>query len=58
MEGFEMTREVSQRSNLPLKFISAVANVLEEIKPEEINCAVLSLSRFMLKPWETKSAKG
>jgi len=58
MEGFKMTREVSQRSNLPLKFVSAVADVLEDIKPEEINCAVLSLSRFMLKPWETKSAKG
>ncbi len=58
MEGFEMTREVSKRSKLPLKFISAFANVLEDIKPEEINCAVLPLSRFMLKPWEVKSEKG
>lgn len=58
MEGFEMTREVSRRSNLPLKFVSAVGNVLDDIKPEEINCAVLPLARFMLKPWELKPEKG
>jgi len=58
LDGFKLAHEAGQRSNLPVKFISALSEILGQINPEEIDCPVLPLSRFMLKPWELKSEKG
>lgn len=55
LDGMKLAREFSQESGLPLKFVSAKVKVFENIQPEEIDCAILPLERFMLKPWELES---
>ena len=55
MKGVRLSREVEREAGIKLKFVCMKAEMLDTIKPEEINCEVLPLSRFMLKPWEVKS---
>ncbi|SYZ73943.1 conserved hypothetical protein [Candidatus Zixiibacteriota bacterium] len=54
MEGFRLAREVEEATHLPLKFVSAKKEVLENMDPARIDCPVLPLTRLMLKPWERK----
>ncbi|UCE24926.1 MAG: cobalamin biosynthesis protein CbiA [Candidatus Zixiibacteriota bacterium] len=53
LSGLVLAREVSDRTGLPVLFLSASAEVLSRIEPKEIDVPVLPLTRMLLKPWET-----
>lgn len=55
MRGVKLAREVEKETGIELKLVCAIAEIFDTIKPEEIECEVLPLSRYMLKPWEVKS---
>jgi len=54
LEGYELARAVSGESGLPLLFMSAKQAVLAGMDMSVFDCAVLPLTRSMLKPWERK----
>ena len=54
IEGYKLSVEISKRTNLPMAFVSAKRNVLNDLKPADIDCPVLPLTRSLLKPWERK----
>jgi hypothetical protein len=55
LKGLNLANEISEASRIPVKFISAKADVLNRVNPEALNCPVLPLERYMLKPWELKA---
>jgi len=54
VEGYELARKVSKVSGLPLVFLSARRAVLEAVDQSRFDCALLPLTRLMLKPWEKR----
>ncbi len=54
LEGYNLACEIHERSGLDIAFISAKTNVLKSMDLSKIDCAVLPLTRSMLKPWERK----
>jgi len=52
LAGLELAHDVERRSRLPIRFLSAVAEVLEGIDGDKIDVPVLPLTRSLLKPWE------
>ncbi len=58
LRGLELARQVEKESGVELRFVSAKPEVFEKIKPEQVNCPILPLSRYMLKPWEQDSKYG
>lgn len=55
IDGFALAREVGIRAGIPVVFVSAMAEIVEQLEPSAIPIPVFSLSRRMLKPWEHKS---
>lgn len=55
MKGLNLAKEIGEASGIPVKFVSAKTDVLNKVKPEVLNCPVLPLERYMLKPWELKA---
>ncbi len=51
-EGLEVTRQVSESTHLPILFLSAVGEMLDQLTVEEVGVPVLRLERSLLKPWE------
>ncbi|MBN2226422.1 MAG: cobalamin biosynthesis protein CbiA [candidate division Zixibacteria bacterium] len=54
LEGYDLARAVSGESGLPLFFVSAKRAVLNTMDTSVFACAILPLTRSMLKPWERK----
>ena len=54
IEGYNLAKEVSRVSGLPLQFISARRRVLDLMDPSIFDCPILPMTRSMLKPWERK----
>ncbi len=54
MEGYNHSKEISEKTGLPLAFVSAKRKVLEGLNMNEICCPILPLTRSLLKPWERK----
>jgi hypothetical protein len=52
MEGYDLARRVGDKRRLPICFIGVKDTVLSAMNPSDFDCAVLPLSRLMLKPWE------
>ena len=52
MHGLRLTREVGERTNLPVVFLSAEAKVAEGVARQEPEQPILPLHRMLLKPWE------
>jgi hypothetical protein len=57
-EGYELAREISRESGLPIAFISAKGSVLKNIDVTLFKCPILPLTRSMLKPWERREIAG
>lgn len=51
-EGYDLVKELSQETDLPVKFISAKENILNIIDTNKFKYPILPLTRSMLKPWE------
>jgi hypothetical protein len=58
LTGLDLARQVGEECGLPVKFVSAKQDVLAQIDPNQLDCPVLPLERFMLKPWEVKNKAG
>lgn len=54
LKGLQLSKEVSVRINIPVRFLSAEESVLEKIDMNLIDIPVLRLNRSLLKPWEQK----
>ncbi len=55
LQGVQVAEELSRATNLPLVFVSVTQDILEKIHPEQLQTPVLSLDRYLLKPWERKT---
>ncbi|RKX27288.1 MAG: hypothetical protein DRP47_06835 [Candidatus Zixiibacteriota bacterium] len=55
LKGINLATELGQVSSLPVVFIAAMRQQLNEINPEQIDVPVLPLDRLLLKPWERPS---
>lgn len=51
-KGILMAEEVSKQTNIPIRFVSAIDEMIKELDLSKIGHPVLSLKRRMLKPWE------
>ena len=58
LAGLKLAHEVSEKTGLPIAFLSATDEVLERIAPDNIDVPVLTLNRSLLKPWERKKQSG
>lgn len=56
MSGLELARAVSRESGLPIFFVSAEANIIDELDVTNLDIPVLPLRRLLLKPWERRAA--
>ena len=51
-QGYELVRQVSARTGLPLEFITASARVRGLLDPEQFSCPILTIDRQLLPPWK------
>jgi hypothetical protein len=51
-EGYNLVKKLEKKTDLPVKFISAKENVLENINYKSFKYPILPLTRSLLKPWE------
>ncbi|MBK7143286.1 MAG: cobalamin biosynthesis protein CbiA [bacterium] len=51
-EGISLARRVSQRSTLPIAFVSAVKAIAAQMNPATLDLPMLVLDRALVKPWE------
>jgi hypothetical protein len=49
--GYEFVRAVSEKSGLPLEFITASQELLPKIDMKRFDCAVLPIARQLVPPW-------
>jgi len=54
--GYEFIKLLSEKSRLPLEFITVDANLLSEVDPKRFSCPVLTIQRQLVPPW--KKAQG
>jgi len=50
IKGYKLTKEVSDISNMPIKYITCIENLLDEI-PSEINESILPINLYMRDKW-------
>jgi len=55
MQGIELSQQVGEATGLPLRFASAMAEVIESMDADSVGVPLFSLGRRMLKPWERKT---
>ena len=58
LHGVDLTRQVSEKTGLPIFFVSAVGSVLDQLDARQIPYPVLAINRSLLKPWERSSPAG
>jgi len=54
-DGLKLARDVSDKTGLRVVFLSAEADILEQMNLQGLGLPVLRLNRSLLKPWETRS---
>ena len=52
LEGYQLAQAVGRKLNLPVVFLSALSEIVQKIDTKAIDIPVLTLDRFLLKPWE------
>jgi len=57
LRGLELAGAVSRATGLRIVFFSATRNIVNQIRPEEIDFPLLPLDRSLLKPWEKKTIR-
>ncbi len=60
LQGYRLAEEVSRAAEIPVAFVSVVAEVAEQLDSNAMKVPVFALSRQMLKPWEerTRTVRG
>lgn len=54
LEGLKLARTVSEKTGLPIVFLSAITDILDKLSPRKVALPVLPLDRSLLKPWERR----
>ncbi|MBN1211226.1 MAG: cobalamin biosynthesis protein CbiA [candidate division Zixibacteria bacterium] len=54
LEGLNLARAVSEKTGLPVVFLSATIDIIDNLNPREVTLPVLPLDRSLLKPWERR----
>jgi len=54
-EGYKLAFEVGKAAALPVVFVSAIIQVVEQLDANVVTAPVFAMSRRMLKPWEEKA---
>lgn len=54
LDGLKLTEAVSEAAGLPIRFVSLLASVLEEMSEVPKAHPILPLGRSLVKPWEKK----
>ena len=57
-DGYEFLKKLSTASELPLEFITADQNLLEQIDVEQFNCPILPIARQLVPPWKAAADFG
>ncbi len=52
LSGLKLARQLRERTDLPVVFLSATDEALEEVDPKVLDVPVLKINRLLLKPWE------
>jgi hypothetical protein len=55
-DGLALAQKVSERSGLPVRFVSGLKEIIDSDELDDLEIAVLPLQRLLLKPWETNAA--
>jgi hypothetical protein len=51
LEGYRLAKEVSAKSGLPIKFVTAIGLLYDDPELDEIDVPLLRLNRYLLPPW-------
>ena len=57
-EGYDFVQELAQKSGLPLEFITAARQLLNDIDLNRFACPVLAIDRQLVPPWKKASDFG
>lgn len=52
LQGYELVRQVSDRTGMPLEFITASPGIRKLLDPDRFSCPILTIDRQMLPPWK------
>ena len=55
--GYEITKEFSDKYDIPLKFITVMREIAEEIDKNVIKCPILPLERLLVPPFKRRIRK-
>lgn len=58
LHGLDLTTKVSEKTGLPVSFVSAQTDILRLLDSEQLPYPALAISRSLLKPWERNSSTG
>jgi len=58
LDGLALSRQVSDATGLPIKFVAAINAVFEKMNINKLDCPTLSINRSLTKPWERKTSPG
>ncbi|MBW1840361.1 MAG: cobalamin biosynthesis protein CbiA [Deltaproteobacteria bacterium] len=56
--GYDFIQELSRHSGLPVKFITAVADLFPLIDRNRISCDILKIERQLVPPWKKAARMG
>lgn len=51
-QGYDLVTQVSQRTGLPVEFITAPSPIRELLDPDRFSCPVLTIDRQLPPPWK------
>ncbi|MFC1813824.1 cobalamin biosynthesis protein CbiA [Thermodesulfobacteriota bacterium] len=57
-QGYDFVKELSEKSGLPIEFITAESSLLPLIDRDRFSCAVLPIERQLVPPWKKASKLG
>jgi hypothetical protein len=52
IEGYKLAEEIGRAAEIPVVFVSVVAEVAQQLDADVVAAPVFALTRRMLKPWE------
>jgi hypothetical protein len=54
--GYDFVVALSEKSGLPLEFITVPRELMADVNPERFKCPVLPIDRQLVPPWKSAQA--
>ena len=54
--GYEFVLDLSQKTGLPLEFITVARELLKDVDPDRFSCPILPIDRQLVPPWKSAQA--